>query len=401
MISLIERIVREKRAEEDKKPQLVIVSDNFLPRWDGIARFLAEIIPKLSEEFSISIIGPDFGMVKHPVAQHLRRHIKIPLQKGSVADFKLARFRYRSIAREIAKADVVFTQTIGPIGALGIIIAKRKRKPLVSFIHNIETSLIPMAVAGGYLRKVLYPFTHFLVRRLYNKSSLLITPSEWVEDHLTWEGVRTRKINVRLGVDTKKFVAGKEKERMALRAKLGIGEGDVVIGQHGRLGHEKDLKTLLRGFIRLQGKHKNIKLLFIGDGQAGIKKMFEQRAGVILTGKQDDVVPYLQALDIFILTSLTETTCLSALEAMSCGLPIVSTRVGFVKDYITEGETGLFFPFKDTYELSQKVEWLIQHPTLAKRMGEAGQEMVRKNFDWKDTIAGVAEALRKAVDDRV
>lgn len=398
---MIQRIVREQRAKEDKKPQLVIVSDNFLPRWDGIARFLAEIIPKLSEEFSISIIGPDFGLVEHPVAQNIRRHIKIPLQKGNVADFKLARFRYRAIAREISKADVVFTQTIGPIGALGIIAAKRKRKPIVSFIHNIETSLVPMAVAGGYLRKLLYPFMHFLVRRLYNKSNILITPSEWVEDHLTWEGVRTRKINVSLGVDTKKFVAGEEKERTALRKKLGIEQDDIVIGQHGRLGHEKDLKTLLRGFIRVQAKHKNVKLLFIGDGQASIRKMLENREGVILAGKQDDVIPYLQALDIFVLSSLTETTCLSALEAMSCGIPIVSTRVGFVKDYITERKTGLFFNFKDAYGMASQVEWLLAHPELASRMGFAGREMVLKNFDWKNTISGVADVLKKAVDDRV
>jgi len=397
---MIERVIKEKMDEENKKPRLVIVTDNFLPRWDGITRFLAEIIPKLSKEFSIVVIGPEFGPIDHPVNQYIRTHLKIPVKKKQIADFQLARFKYRAIKREIAQADVVFSQTIGPIGALGIIAAKRKRKPLISFIHNIETSLVPMAVAHGYLRRVLFPFMHILVRFLYRKPNLLITPSEWVEDHLSWEGIKTKKKVVRLGVDTKKFSLADEKEREKFRTKIGIEKDDIIIGQQGRLGHEKDLRTLLRGFIRVQARHKNVKFLFIGDGQASIRKMLEKREGVILVGKQDNVIPYLQALDIFVLTSLTETTCLSALEAMSCGLPIVSTRVGFVKDYITEGETGLFFPFKDTYGLARQVNSLIEDPAYASKIGKAGRKMVLENFDWDDTISGVAKILKDAVKDK-
>lgn len=398
---MIQRVIKEKMAEENKKPRLVIVTDNFLPRWDGISRFLAEIIPKLSKEFSIVVVGPDFGHIEHPVIQNIRHLIKIPVRKKQIADFRLGRFRYRAIAREVALADVVFTQTIGPIGSLGIIAAKRKRKPLVSFIHNIETSLVPMAVAHGYLRRLLFPLMHIVVRKLYNKSNVLITPSEWVEDHLSWEGVRTPKHSVKLGVDTKKFGLADEKERKKLREELGVGEKDILIGQHGRLGYEKDLKTLLRGFIRVQAKHKNVKLLFIGDGQASIRKMFEGRDGVILVGKKDNVIPYLQALDIFVLTSLTETTCLSALEAMSCGLPIVSTRVGFVKDYISDGETGLFFNFKDTYGVTKQINRLVEDPKFAATIGHAGRRMVLENFDWDDTVKGVAKILKKAVDDKI
>ena len=81
---------------------------------------------------------------------------------------------------------------------------------------------------------------------------------------------------------------------------------------------------------------------------------------IILTGSKDNVVPYLQAMDIYVLPSLTETTSISTLEAMSCGLPVVVTPVGYVKNYIHDGKNGLFFPKKNSGILARKINELIK-----------------------------------------
>lgn len=378
-------------SKEKRKPRLLVATDNFLPRWDGVARFLSEVIPRLAGEFDIVVVAPDFGPVENFPA-HL---VKIPIHRREVGDFHLARVRYRVVRREARRCDIVFSQTIGPIGACAIIAGKAAGKPVVSFVHSIESRLVPMAVAPGFARRLLLPLMHAWTRFLYNKASLLITPSEWVDDHLAWEGVRARKCVVRLGVDTHKFSPGAAKE---LRKSLGIADDEVVVGQHGRLAREKDLRTLLRAFVRLQTRHKKVRLLVVADGLRSVKRMLDDREGVIVTGRQDDVVPYLRAMDIFALTSLTETTCLAALEAMSCGLPVVSTPVGFVRDYVEEGKNGFFFPTKDAYALATRLSWLARHPVERHEMGQAARKLVVEEFSWERTVEGIRAALQEAVD---
>jgi glycosyltransferase involved in cell wall biosynthesis len=378
-------------SQERARLRLVIASDNFLPRWDGVARFLAEMLPHLAKSFDVTVIAPDYGPAQHEGY----RLVRIPVRRKRIGDYQPAMFRYRTIKREVARADIVFTQSIGPIGALAIIAAKRQRKPIVTYIHSLEMRLVPMAIGPNPLRALLFPFMRFFTRRIYNKATLLITPSEWVDDQLTWNGIRAPKRVVRLGVDAAKFSPGSGKET---RERLGIASHEIVFGQHGRLAHEKDLKTLLRAFIRLRTKRKDVRLVIVADGIPSLKKALAAQEGVILPGKQDDVVPYLRMMDVFVLTSLTETTCLAALEAMSCGKPIVSTPVGFVRDYIKDGENGFFVKFKDPYRLAKKMQWLADHPEAREKVGHAARQTVLKSFSWEDTAKGIEEALKDTAD---
>ncbi|MBD3208801.1 glycosyltransferase family 4 protein [Candidatus Woesearchaeota archaeon] len=378
--------MKKTKKKRTKKPRLLIATDNFLPRWDGVARFLSEIIPGLRRHYTITVIGPDNG----PDKKKGYKLIKIPVRKKRYGDFRPARTKYWKVRKAVKRADIVFAQTIGPIGAPAVIAAKKQKKPLACYIHIMEDRLVPMAIGPTPLRKLLYPLMRWYTQKLFNKADLLLTPSEWVSEQLMWNSIKTEKRVVRLGVDTERFKPGTADD---LRNDLGITPQDVVIGQHGRLAREKDLKTLLRGFIRLRARHKNVKLLIIGEGLPEIQRMLARQEGVILPGKQDDVVPYLRAMDIFALSSLTETTSLAALEAMSCGLPLVSTPVGFVKDYIKEGENGYFFPIRDPYTLAKKIEPLLEDATLRKTIGKAARHTVTQDFTWDRTTKGIVDAI--------
>ena len=373
----------------DNKPRLVVSTDSFLPRWDGIARFLINLIPDLVKEFDVTVIAPDFGPFDHPPDYRL---IKIPLMRGRFGDISFSRLKYSVVRKEVKKADIVFNQTIGPVGVMSVLAAKNHHKRLVSFTHSIESELVPMALSEGIMRRFAYVLMRLLVRWIYNKPDLLINPSEWVDDQLSWQGVRTRRAVVRIGVDTKKFSPGTAR---TLRRKLGCSDDDIVIGHVGRLAREKDVKTILRAFIRLRKKYSNIKLLVIAKGLPSLQKTLEETEGVIYPGDQDDVVPFYRAMDVFVLASLTETTCLAALEAMSCALPIVSTPVGFVNDYLVDGVNGFFFPKKDSFKLAQKLEVLIRDPVLRKRIGLAARKTVEDNFRWSDTSNEIIRLLKE------
>ncbi len=127
-----------------RKPRLVIITDNFLPRRDGIVRFLAEIIPRLKEDFSITVIAPDY---KHKnVNLPEIETVRIPLSKRMIGDFRPSKIRPWKMYNALRKADLVFTQTIGSVGGTGLFLAQRMRKKTISFIHSLEWELFPFAV---------------------------------------------------------------------------------------------------------------------------------------------------------------------------------------------------------------------------------------------------------------
>lgn len=384
-----------EKQEAQKKLKLLIATDNFLPRWDGIARFLKEILPQLQKNYEITVIAPKFGKYE----PENFRLVQIPLSKTKLGDYTTAKFKPSIIKKELKKADIVFTQTIGPIGMLTLIHAKKQRIPSAAFIHSIEWELVPMAAKSGILRKISYPLIKFITRVVYNKANLIIVPSESISEIITWERINTKKEVVHLGVDCEIFKPETERsdkeieELEKLREALDL-KNSFVIGNHGRIAHEKDLYTLMRAFIRFKKTYENSKLLVIGDGVEEIKNKLKQIPGIILTGPRDDVQKYLNLLNVYVTSSLTETTSLATLEAMATGLPVISTPVGFIKEYIHDNNNGLIFNQKNTYALYQKMDLVKKNPPLAKVLGTRARKTVLKEFTWENTAKGIENALK-------
>ena len=98
-----------------------------------------------------------------------------------------------------------------------------------------------------------------------------------------------------------------------------------------------------------------------------------------------EIEDYLQAADIALYTSESESFCLSILESMFFGCPSVATAVGGIPEVITDGETGLLVPFGDVPKLAQAVERLIKDVPLRQKLGLAAKEAALSRF----TAAGI------------
>ena len=384
----------EQKKELQKKKKLLIATDNFLPRWDGISRFLNEILPLLATKYELTIVAPDFGEVKTDFIVK-----KIELSKYGLGDYKSAKLKPKIIKKMIKKSDLVFTQTIGPIGATAILYAKKYKKPAASFIHSIEWELVPMATKNILLRRFLFPFMRMYCRFIYNKSDLLILPSEGTSEIVSWQKIHTKKKVVYLGVNSKSFMPKKarsEKEQNEiekLREELGL-KGFYVVGNHGRLAEEKDLFTLTRAFSWLTKKYENVLLVIVGNGTEQIQKKLKMTKNVILVPRTNEVEKYLNLFDVHVTTSLIETTSLATLEAMASGLPVISTPVGFIKEYIHNNYNGFLVDIKDNYTIYKTINLLKSNPELARKIGQRARKSILKQFEWKQTAEGILEALK-------
>jgi L-malate glycosyltransferase len=173
--------------------------------------------------------------------------------------------------------------------------------------------------------------------------------------------------------------------RWQIRKDLGIDSETCLIGTVGRLTPVKGIPYLLDAARILLRQGANVKVLVVGDGsirqdllaQAGSLGVSER---IVFLGHREDTDVLLQALDIFVLPSLSEGIPMALLEAMAASRPIVASRVGGVPEIIENGVDGYLVEPMDVDNLAERCRRLIESPDVARKMGEQGRKRVEREF---------------------
>ncbi len=146
----------------------------------------------------------------------------------------------------------------------------------------------------------------------------------------------------------------------------------------------KRVPWLLEAFARAVGDRK-AELVLVGDGpdQAACREaVVRLRLGerVTFLGERDAIPEVLSPADVFVLTSREESFGLSALEAMSCGTPVMATDVGGVSEVVDDGETGMLAAVDDLDGFAAKLRALLFGDVDAKKMGARAREVAVERF---------------------
>jgi L-malate glycosyltransferase len=126
-------------------------------------------------------------------------------------------------------------------------------------------------------------------------------------------------------------------------------------------------------------------LVLIGDGpeRSRMERLVQQlklTQGVRFLGKQLDFVQVLQGAQVFLLPSETESFGLAALEAMSCGVPVVASRVGGLGEVIIDGECGFLRPVEDVESMAEATLKLLQNAELQRQFSLAARARAMQHF---------------------
>jgi len=113
---------------------------------------------------------------------------------------------------------------------------------------------------------------------------------------------------------------------------------------------------------------------------------------VHVLGPRQDVPALMQALDVFAMPSIWEGFGLVLLEAMAAARPVVASHVATIPEVVVDGETGLLVPAGDEVALAEALAQLADDPQLAQRLGQAGQDRLRRRFSI-DKMVGDTELL--------
>lgn len=172
-----------------------------------------------------------------------------------------------------------------------------------------------------------------------------------------------------------------------------------------RVAERKGHREFLSAAAKILAGNK-ILLLVVGDGPLmNEMRAFAKELGiddcVIFTGKRSDMPSVYAAMDVVVLPSFEEGMPISILEALAARRAVVATDVGAVAALIRNGETGLLIPPGDVAVLRESMLRLSADPGLRLRLGEAGCELVRRDFSTDVMARCYLEVYREVcgVDD--
>lgn len=210
--------------------------------------------------------------------------------------------------------------------------------------------------------------------------------SEWTSSGIPFEKIRL----IPNGTDTSRFFPAQSVEKIALRSKLRLPQNTKIAIYTGRLVTYKGLPLLVKVWDEIRRKHEEILLILAGTGGLDIDNCEEAvreyvrvnnlENQVLFTGAIQNIPEYLQASDLFVFPTENDAFPSSIVEAMACGLPVISTPVGAIKTIITNGETGLLIRPGDTGQLYQALDVMLSDTEMASRLGKAASQSVQAQY---------------------
>lgn len=203
--------------------------------------------------------------------------------------------------------------------------------------------------------------------------------------------------SVPTGIDTERF---KPADKAAARQALGLNSAATCIGIVATLRSWKGHLYLLEAFSRL--KDPALQLLIVGEGpmRSNIDAKIAElglSGRVLMPGQQDHPETWMQALDVFCLPSYAnEGVPQAVMQAMLCGLPIVSTPVGAITEALTHNETGIIVPPRDANALQAALQGLLDHPEHCAKLGQQARADAEQRFSF-DGMLDKMETIFKGV----
>lgn len=346
----------------------------------------------------------DFGGLETLIVESINR---MPVNKYRHAIVCLT--KYTEFAKKITRPDVEIIALNKPPGlGLGTHVTLwkllRRLKPTILHTYNLAaieyafTALmagVPVRVHAEHGRDARdpegkNPKHNFLRRMMVPMVDCFVPVSLDLQDWLRRAARVPDRKNLLIdnGVDTARF------QPAAAGAPAPEGVPDwrdcFVIGTVGRIQDVKDQATLIEAFALLlqrlpQETAARMRLAIVGEGplRPGLQEKVKQAGlehAVWLPGARNDIAALMQAFDVFALSSIAEGTPVTLLEAMACGLPVVSTRVGGIPDLVTDGVNGRLVPARDPAALAGALAAYAGGPELVRLHGAAARQRIVERY---------------------
>ncbi len=366
------------------KPLSIVHTENSCG-WGGQEiRTLTEARGFLDRGHRVTLVAP----AEAPIAPAAERRgipvVRVDIRKKRLAPLLALR---RWLAAHRAEIDVVNTHSSTDSWLTALACATLPHAPPIVRTRHVSTTIRNR------------PTTRWLYARA---TAHIVTAGEALRRQLARDnGIPLAHMtSVPTGIDLARFVPG---DPVAARARLGLPERRTL-GIVATLRDWKGHDVLFEALARDRGAWGDWNVLVVGDGpyrdrlDAQLARLGLSRS-IRFVGQQDDVVPWLQALDLFALPSWGEEGVPQAItQAMACGLPVVSTTTGAITEAVEAGVTGLIVPPRDVAALGEALATLRDDPALRARLGAAGRARALRDFGLDQMLDRMEAVFRAALE---
>lgn len=200
-----------------------------------------------------------------------------------------------------------------------------------------------------------------------------------------------RLVEIPNGVDTDRFKPATLEQKEYLREILKLPPGLIFL-YVGGISKRKNIEWLIKTWTKFFREAPNASLVVVGpvsreddkkilfDSISNYLDQHRLKKKIIFRDYTDIIEKYFQASDIFILPSKNEGMPNALIEAMSCGLACMTTKVSGASDLIIDEKTGLFFDTDSEKDFYEKIMWLKDNPRERDRIGNAAREMILQKY---------------------
>lgn len=286
----------------------------------------------------------------------------------------------REIKKIVSNQKIDVIHCHGARGNLmGVMLKRYLNAPVVSTVH----SDYKLDYLGRPAAKLSYGTTYSVVLRYVN---YYIGVSDPMTEILIDRNFPTEKIyTIYNGIDFNTPIQNRTRQDFYNEIGFKIEEGDVVAGIAARLSPVKDIPTLLRAMRLAVKETPNLKLILAGDGEdeKKLKDMaveFGLSDNVCFAGWLTDMDSFYSAIDINLLTSISETFPYALTEGTRMKCATIASRVGGVPILINSGKNGFIFDPGDDKQLANYLIMLTKDSQLRTSMGELLHEKASKMF---------------------
>ena len=379
--------------------RILIVSQQFRPIVGGYERAAERLAAELGREgHDVTVIAErrEKSWPRTESAQGYKLHrlwcIYRPGWHMLSSLFSFARF----LIAHGHQYQVFHIQQYGKHAALTVAIGRALSRVVVLRTTSTRADGISQVLDGGS------PLVR-LVAALHRKVDACIATTSWGLEEVIRFGIPAdRAVLIPNGVDTSEFAPAGRLEAASGKRRLGI-SGALMVLSCGRLEDAKNPLGLVDAWRHVQEVAPQAVLVLVGDGS--LRKAVEERirvlglsAVVVMAGEQSTVLPWYQAADIFVLPSRHEGLSNALLEAMSCGLPVVSTMVSGSADIFAECDVGELVEVGSDTAIADGIKRLLADPERRAACGARARRYAEAKFSIESVARQTATLYQRLLD---
>lgn len=276
----------------------------------------------------------------------------------------------------VFQPDIIHSHYATSYGLLG---ALNKVKPFFVSVWGSDIFEFPKK---SLLHKMLLKFILRKADAIFSSSNIMAEEAKkYTQQNITV---------IPFGVDTEVFVPQQKHK-----------QDKQIVGTVKTLEHIYGIDRLIASCIVLKPDFPNLECHIYGQGS--LRNMFEKTIQennaenyIFLKGAipHNQVPAIMSQMDIFCNFSREESFGVAVLEASSCGVPVVATNVGGLKEVVADKKTG-FLAEENTTDLTEKIRQLLQNEQLRHEMGKAGRKWVLENYAWQENLKTMISFYRQ------